>query len=209
MGEVATALVAWLVLYTYPVATLTVLIGAIGVPLPSAVVVLAAGSITTTAEDAPNFWMLFGLILAAAVVGDVASYSLGRWASHLVVDRWGAKIGVTPGRLAAVERRLERWGGVLVVVTRFLLTGLAVPTNLVAGASTYPLTRFFLYSLVGEAIWVAQLLTLGWYFGASWVSLLDYMDDIVMLLTMLAVAIVLVVVLVRLLRPSPAAAELE
>ncbi|MGE3272061.1 MAG: DedA family protein [Chloroflexota bacterium] len=200
MSDVATALVAWLAVYTYPVAALTVLIGAIGLPLPSAVVVLAAGSITADGDLDP--WSLYGLLLASAVTGDVASYSVGRWASHLVLGRWGARIGVTPGRLASVERRFERWGGLLVVITRCVLTGLAIPTNLVAGASTYPLLRFFLYSLMGEAIWVGYLVGLGWYFGPSWVSLLDYLDDAVMMLTALAIAIVLVLVLVRLLRPS-------
>ena len=209
MGDVATALVAWLVLYTYPVAAMTVLIAALGVPLPSTMIVLAAGSITTSTEDGPDFWLLFGIIVVAAVLGDIASYSVGRWAGHLVVGHWGARIGVTPARLAAVERRLERWGGLLVVVTRCLLTGLAVPTNLVAGASTYPLVRFGLFALLGEGIWAGGFLTLGWYFGASWVSLLDYLDDAVTALTMLAVAVILVVVLVKLLRPSPAAAEPE
>ena len=62
--------------------------------------------------------------------------------------------------------------------------------------------------MVGETIWAwpvagAQLLALGWYFGASWVSLVDYLDDIVMVLTTLAVAGFLIVLLVKLLRPSP------
>lgn len=198
MSEVATALVAWLALYTYPVAGLTVLVGSVGVPLPSAVVVLAAGSFTTDGD--PDFWLLFGVILAAAVLGDVASYSLGRWASHIVVDRIGRRIGLTQSRLAAAEQRFERWGGVLVVMTRCLLTGLALPTNLVAGASTYPLARFVAYALAGEAVWTGQFLALGWLFGPSWVSLLDYLDDAVTVLTTLAVAIGLVVILVRLLR---------
>ena len=206
MGDVATALVAWLVLYTYPVAALTVLVGALGVPLPSTVVVLAAGSITGDSEGDPDFWMLFGIIVVAAVVGDVVSYCIGRWAGHIVLGRWGGRIGVTETRVESVERRLERWGGLLIVATRCLLTGLAIPTNLVAGAGAYPLSRFVLFALLGEMIWTGQLLALGWYFGTSWVSLLDYLDDIVMVLTMLAVAVFLVILLVKLLRPSPEAA---
>lgn len=198
MNEIASALVAWLAVYTYPVAGLTVLVGSIGVPLPSTVVVLAAGSISTDGD--PDFWMLFGVILVAAVLGDVTSYSLGRWTSHVVLGPVGARVGLTAARIEAVERSFERWGGLLILVSRCLLTGLALPTNLVAGASTYPMARFVAYVVVGEAIWTGQLLTLGWLFGPSWVSLLDYLDDAVMVLTMLALAIVLGIVLVRLLR---------
>lgn len=204
MNEVATALVAWLAIHTYPVAGLTVLVGSIGVPLPSTVVVLAAGSFTTDGD--PDFWLLFGVILVAAVLGDVTSYSLARRAGHLVVGGIGARIGLTQARVDAAERRFERWGGLLVLVTRCLLTGLAVPTNLVAGAGAYPLSRFLAYAAVGELIWTGQFLALGWWFGPSWVALLEYLDDAVTVLTTLAVAAGLVWLLVRLLRPQAKAA---
>jgi membrane-associated protein len=202
VSDVATALIAWLAVYTYPVAALTVLVGSIGVPLPSAMIVLAAGSISTDGD--PDFWLLFGVILAAAVIGDVTSYSVGRWASHLVVDRFGSRVGLTRERVATAEQRFERWGGLAVLVTRCLLTGFALPTNLAAGASTYPIAQFLLYVVVGEAIWTGQFLALGWLFGPSWVSLLDYMDDAVTALTALAAAAILVFLLVRLLRTKPA-----
>jgi len=207
LGEVAAALVAWLSIYTYPVAALTVLIGALGVPIPSTVVVLAAGSFTT--EDGPSLTVLFFLLLGAAVVGDVTSFSMGRWAGQQVIGRYGPRVGVTPERVADAERRFERWGGWLVLVTRFLLTGLALPTNLAAGGSGYPLIRFFAFSLVGEAIWVGQLLALGWWFGTGWVALLDYLDDAVTLVTMVALAGGLVYVLLWLLRSSKEADESE
>jgi membrane-associated protein len=201
VSDAATTLLAWLAVYTYPVAGLTVLVGSIGVPLPSTVVVLAAGSFTTDGD--PDFRLLFSVILAAAVLGDVASYSVGRWAGHLVVDRAGARIGLTRARITAAEQRFERWGGWLVLVTRCLLTGLALPTNLAAGASAYPLARFVAWATIGEAIWTAQLLTLGWWFGQGWIALLDYLDDAVTVLTALAVAAGLVWLLVRLLRSKP------
>ncbi|MFN8633159.1 MAG: DedA family protein [Chloroflexota bacterium] len=202
MSSLATSLVAWLSVYTYPVAALTVLVGSLGVPLPSAVVVLAAGSFTTDGD--PDPFTLFGIILVAAVVGDFGSYSVGRWAGHLVLGRLGAKVGLTRERVLAAEHRFERWGGLAVLVTRFLLTGLALPINLVAGGSTYPAARFLIWAVLGEAIWTGELLALGWMFGTNWVSLLDYLDDVVMLLTMLAIAAGLVYALVRLLRPRVA-----
>jgi membrane-associated protein len=167
--------------------------------------VLAAGSIS--AEGDPDFWLLFGIILTAAVVGDVTSYSLGRWASDLVIDRFGSKVGLTRERIGAAERRFERWGGLAVLVTRFLLTGLAFPTNLAAGAGTYPLARFLAYAVAGEAIWTGQFLTLGWLFGPSWVSLLDYLNDAITVLTTLALTVALIAVLVWLLRPKPGAVD--
>jgi membrane protein DedA with SNARE-associated domain len=202
VSDLATLLVAWLAVHTYPVAALTVLIGAIGVPLPSAVIVLAAGSLSTDGD--PDLTELFGVILAAAVLGDVISYCIGRWGGHLLLGRLGARVGLTPARIASVEQRFERWGGWLVMVTRCLLTGLALPTNLAAGASGYPLSRFLVFAVLGEALWTGGYLGLGWLFGPGWVSLLDYLDDAVTVMTALAAIVVLGLVLVRLLRPRVA-----
>lgn len=198
MSSVASTLLAWLLDYTYPVAMLAVLTGAIGIPLPTTIVVLAAGAISADGDADP--FLLFGAILGAAVVGDAVSYSLARWAEGLALHRFGGKVGLTPARLESVEQHFKRWGGLLVLVTRCLLTGLALPTNLVAAGSGYPLTRFLLFAILGEAIWAAELLGLGWLYGANWVALLDYLDDASAALTGLAVAGVLAYVLVRLLR---------
>ena len=91
MSSLAATLLAWLELYTYPVAALTVLIGALGVPLPTTIVVLGAGAIT--ADGDPNPMGLFGIVLVAAVSGDMASYGIARWAGHVAVRRFGTRIG--------------------------------------------------------------------------------------------------------------------
>jgi membrane protein DedA with SNARE-associated domain len=202
VSDLATLLVAWLAVHTYPVAALTVLIGAIGVPLPSAMIVLAAGSLSTDGD--PDLSELFGVILVAAVLGDVISYCIGRWGGQVLLGRLGARVGLTPERIASGERRFERWGGWLVMVTRCLLTGLALPTNLAAGASGYPLSRFFVFAVLGEALWTGGYLGLGWLFGPGWVALLDYLDDAVTVMTAAAVIVVLGLALARLLRPRVA-----
>jgi membrane protein DedA with SNARE-associated domain len=106
--------------------------------------------------------------------------------------------------MASVERQFGRWGGLLVVVTRCLLTGLALPTNLVAAGSGYSLTRFVMFAAIGETIWAAGLLWLGWLYGSNWVALIDYLDDAASALTGLAVSGVLAFVLYRLLRAKSA-----
>jgi len=201
MSEVAAALLAWLIDYSYPVVGLTVLVSALGAPLPSTVVVLAAGGIA--ADGDPDPMLLVLVIVLAAVAGDLASYGIARSGGSRVLARWGPSVGLTPERVGRVEGRLDRWGGLLVVVTRCLLTGLALPTNLVAGAGGYPWPRFLLYALVGEAIWASGLMALGWWYGSNWVALLDYVSDAFSALTALSVAAVLGVVLVRVLRAKP------
>jgi membrane-associated protein len=198
VSDLAAALLAWLVVYSYPVVGLTVLVAAVGAPLPSTAVVLAAGGIA--ADGDPDPLILTAVIVVAAVSGDLLSYGLARWGGGAVLDRLGPGVGLTPDRLEPLERRFDRWGGLLVVATRCLLTGLALPTNLVAGAAGYPVRRFLGYAILGEAIWATGLISLGWWYGSNWVALLDYLDDAFTALTALAAAALLAIVLVRLLR---------
>lgn len=200
MNELGAALLSWLLDYTYPVAALTVMVGSLGVPLPSTLIVLAAGAMAVDGDV--DLATLFALIFGAAVLGDTVLFVLARWGGHAAVARAGPKVGLTTDRVQAVERRFERWGGLLVVVTRCILTGLALPTTVVAAASGYPLRYFLFWAVFGEAIWTGQFLALGWFYGANWVSLLDYLDDASMALTGLGGAAVLAFVLWRLLRAN-------
>ena len=76
MNGVAASLLAWLLVYSYPVAGLAVLVAAVGLPIPTAPIVLAAGAFASDGDgDASVF---FGLIVLAASGGDLLSYGLGR-----------------------------------------------------------------------------------------------------------------------------------
>ena len=203
MSGIAATLLAWLLVYSYPVVGVTVLVAAVGVPLPTTVVVLAAGALASDGD--PNPFALFAVVMLAAITGDLASFTIARRGGGAVLDRLGPRVGLTPERIEPLERRFERWGGLLVVATRCVLTGLALPTNLIAGAGGYPLRLFLGYALVGEAIWAAGLMGLGWWYGANWVALLDYLEDAFTTLTALVVAGGLGYALFRLVRSKPAA----
>ncbi|MCC6176390.1 MAG: DedA family protein [Chloroflexi bacterium] len=206
MSDIATALLAWLVVYSYPVVGLTVLIAAIGFPVPSTVIVLAAGALS--AEGDPEPFILFGVVLAAAVTGDLTSYTISRRGGEAIVRRYGPRVGLPPERVAAFERRFERWGGLLVVATRCLLTGLALPTNLVAGASGYPAWHFLGASVLGESLWAGGLVSLGWWYGANWVGLLDYLNDTFTAVSALVLAGILLYALTRLVRARTPASRI-
>ncbi|MFN8524528.1 MAG: DedA family protein [Chloroflexota bacterium] len=201
MNELAAWLLAYLPVYTYPVVGATVLIGAIGVPLPSTVVVLAAAGFSADGDPSPT--VLAGVVYGAAVVGDLLSYAGARRGGSALLESIGPRLGVNPWRVAAVEGRLERWGGLFILATRFLLTGLALPANLAAGVGGYPAWRFALFAALGEGVWAAELVALGWWYGANWIALVEYINNALTALTTLTVAGIGVWLLVRLLRARP------
>ena len=59
-------------------------------------------------------------------------------------------------------------GGLAILSTRYLLTSLDVPTNLIAGSSGYSLRRFIVWDIVGRTIWLLLYGGLGYAFGSQW-----------------------------------------
>jgi membrane protein DedA with SNARE-associated domain len=156
--------------YGAPILGAIVFIGAMGAPFPGTLIVIAVGAFCNQGFLA---WHTTGLItLAAVVAGDSLSYAMGYYAREPILHRFGKS-----ERWVQAEATFGRWGGMSVLLTRFLITGLAVPVNLIAGTSDFRFRRFFVYDLVGETIWVFGYGGLGYLFGTQWEVVSDFVSN--------------------------------
>ena len=165
-----------------PVAlALVFFVGALGLPIPSTALLLAAGALARIGlVDAP---LTAILAVVAAVLGDAAGYLL-------------ARLGFAPilGRLKGnaswhrAERAFERWGKLAILSSRFLVTPLSLPINAIAGAVRYPFAGFFLLCAIGEVAWVALFGGLGYLSAGSWHAIGGAASDLGLWLAGAAVA---------------------
>lgn len=157
--------------YGAPLLGLIVFIGALGAPFPGTLIVVAAGAFSRQEILA---WHITGFIaLTCVVLGDSLSYSMGYYARDAVLNRFK-----NSPRWVQAEDTFNRWGGMSVLLTRFLITGIAVPVNLIAGTSKFPFKRFFLYDVLGESIWIFGYGGLGYLFGSQWEVISDLLGNI-------------------------------
>jgi membrane-associated protein len=148
-----------------------VFISALGAPFPCTLIVVAAGAF---AKQGLLTWYSTGLIAVAFVVlGDNLSYAMGYYAREPVLRRFQ-----NSERWIQAESTFNRWGGMAVVWTRFLVTGIAVPVNLIAGTSGFGIRRFFIYDLIGETIWIFGYGGLGYLFGTQWEMVSDVLSNV-------------------------------
>ena len=171
MSSLSDTFLTGIVAYGAPALSVALLLGAVGLPVPCAMLLLAAGAFV--GQGALDWTPLISLALVGVVAGDSGSYCLGRCAGPLLVKRV-EKTSAWQTAKATFERR----GGVAVFLTRFLLTPLATPTNLIAGGSRYPYRRFLLFTIVGEVIWVGLYGALGYLFADSWELLNDLVGNL-------------------------------
>jgi membrane protein DedA with SNARE-associated domain len=148
------------------------------------------------------------LILAvawpAAVLGDLASYMLGRRLGRPFLVRRGSALGVTQARLRTLDGFLERHGGKAILIGRFVGVVRAVAPFL-AGAARLPLRRLLPWSLLGTAVWTSTLTLTGYLFSSSFSAAAGVLTHAALALAVLA-ALVLTLRSVRRRRRLPAPA---
>lgn len=178
-------ILAALLVYGYPVLALTLMLGAIGVPFPSALSVVVAGSLAAHGEMT---WLWAAAVaIASSVMGDLAGYGLGRVLGERFFERRGRWLGLTPAVRARVEMFFQKWGALTVVISRSLLSFKSSAVNLLAGASRYRLRLFLPFAVVGRAIWTSAYLGLGYAFGVAVESAADFTSNLGGLLVSLLV----------------------
>lgn len=157
--------------YGAPILGVIVFFGALGIPFPATIIVIAVGAFC---RQGFLPWPSTGLIaLTCVVLGDCLSYAMGYYAREPVLRRFRDS-----DKWIQAENAFQRWGGMSILLTRFLITGLAVPVNLIAGTGNFPFRRFLIYDLAGETIWIFGYGGLGYLFGPQWEEVGTFLSDI-------------------------------
>jgi membrane-associated protein len=175
-----------LLLYGLPVLFVVILVAAMGVPLPTSLLLVAAGAF---AEDGQlNYWAVVGVATTAAVFGDHIGYGVGRWGGRSFVLRMSGWLGGTH-RIEQAESVAARYSGIGVFLSRWLLTAVGPILNLTSGIARYDLRRFSFYDISGEIVWVVSYTMIGRLFSDRIQDLADLLGDISGLLLGVAVLI--------------------
>ncbi|MBI5838658.1 MAG: VTT domain-containing protein [Chloroflexi bacterium] len=156
--------------YGAPIIGGIVLIGAIGLPLPCTLLIIAAGAF---ARQGILSWPVTALVgLVSVVIGDGIGYAMGFYAREKILQRFSG----TP-RWIQAEQAFQRWGPMSIFFSRFFVTAIAVPVNLLSGTAHFPYKRFFLFDLAGETVWIFGFGGLGYFFGSEWELVSDFVSD--------------------------------
>lgn len=148
--------------YGYLAVALVLLVDNLGIPLPGEAV-LATGAVFAGTGQL-DVGVVAGVAFVAAVLGGNGGYAVGRYGGHPLVMRIGRRVGLTPERLARVERFFEQQGVKVVLVSRFVPL-LRQFYGVVAGTSEMPWWRFFCANVAGAALWIAFWTTVGYNAG--------------------------------------------
>jgi membrane-associated protein len=125
-----------------------------------------AGVVNDTGEKAElNLWLILGLLIVAAVIGDGLNYYFGRTIG-LKVLHWKIK-----GRQLVKQKYIdqthefyEKHGPKTIIIARFVpIVRTFAP--FVAGIGEMKYSKFIRFNIIGGVAWVVGLTLLGYFFG--------------------------------------------
>jgi len=117
-----------------------------------------------------------GLLLAAAILGNQSNYTIGRAVGPRVFQ-WENSRFFNKRAFDQAHAFYERYGGITIVAARFM-PFLRTFAPFVAGVAQMTRARFMLYDVLGGALWVGGVITVGYFFGnIPWVKL--HLDKII------------------------------
>ena len=109
-----------------------------------------------------NLWLILGLLILAAFLGDSVNYSIGKYFGVKVFERDYRFI--KRKHLIKTQEFYERHGGKTILIARFVPI-IRTFAPFVAGIGSMNYRQFMAYNLVGGIIWVTVCVVGGYFFG--------------------------------------------
>jgi membrane-associated protein len=110
-----------------------------------------------------NIWMVAGMLMAAAILGDNLGYYLGYQAGPRIFSRPKSRF-FNPDQIQRTRKFYEKYGARAIMYARFIPIVRSC-TPFIAGVARMPYVKFLTFSLLGGTIWIAAITTLGCQLG--------------------------------------------
>jgi membrane protein DedA with SNARE-associated domain len=157
--------------YGYWAIALLLLLENIGIPvIPGELAMITGAILAGTGRAGLNVVGVGIVAVTAAIIGAEIGYLVGRFAGRELILRYGKYVFIKPHHLERAEAIVDRYGGIVVVIARFIV-GLREANGIIAGISQMRVVTFTFFNVVGAFAWVATWVTLGYVAG-------DHIDTI-------------------------------
>lgn len=99
----------------------------------------------------------------AAILGNTSNYWIARFFGARIIDSGKVK-ALTPERMAKLDEFFERYGGLTIVITRFM-PFFRTFAPFIAGTGHMNFGKFTFFNALGGISWVSLFVLVGYFFG--------------------------------------------
>lgn len=126
--------------------------------LPGDSLLFAAGAIASTGLI--NIWIIFFILLAAAILGDSTNYLIGRFIGRKMTKSKFVK----KEYLEKTQHFYDKYGGKTIILARFIPI-IRTFAPFVAGIGKMEYSKFISFNVIGALLWVSIVTSAGFFFG--------------------------------------------
>ncbi len=110
-----------------------------------------------------NVWATLVVFWCAAILGNTSNYWIARLFGSRIIDSGKVK-ALTPERMAKLDHFFERYGGLTIIITRFM-PFFRTFAPFIAGTGHMNFGKFMLFNAIGGVTWVSLFVLVGYFFG--------------------------------------------
>lgn len=169
-------------------------------PIPSEVILTFGGFITTTSNMTIIGVIVFSTI--GSVIGAMALYGIGSLIDvkklEKIVDKWGRILRLTSKDIHRANAWFHKFGGWAVFIGR-LIPLIRSLISIPAGMAHMNFGLFLLFTTIGSLIWNSVLVYVGATVGASWSTIVAYMNTYsnIVLLLLVVLSILFIIIFIK------------
>ncbi|MEY8460600.1 VTT domain-containing protein [Eggerthellaceae bacterium 24-137] len=130
--------------------------------LPGDSLLFAAG-VFSAEGGGLNIWATLIVFWVAAILGNTSNYWIARLFGSRIIDSGKVK-ALTPERMAKLDHFFERFGGLTIVITRFM-PFFRTFAPFIAGTGHMNFGKFTFFNVIGGVSWVSLFVLVGYFFG--------------------------------------------
>jgi len=165
----------------------------LGFFLPGDSLLFTAGLFVANGAIGAPLWAVCLVLVAAAVLGNICGYYIGRAAGPAIFDKPRSRL-FNPVHVRKTQEFFDKYGNRAIVLGRFVPIVRTFIT-VMAGVGRMEPKRYLTYSLIGGVLWAAGVTLLGF-----WLGQFAFVRANIELMLILIVAISVLPIVVELLR---------
>lgn len=131
--------------------------------LPGDSLLFAAGALAARPTNELNVWVIIGLLIIAALLGDNVNYFVGKFLGGKIKSRERI-LFFKREYIDETEKFYLKYGGRTVIIARFIPI-IRTIAPFVAGAGSMNYSTYIRFCIIGAIIWVFSITLLGYFFG--------------------------------------------
>lgn len=181
---------SYLLVYTYLVLFFVTLSAAFLLPLPSTALMMAAWAFA--AQGYLDLWYVLIVSFIWCVIGDLAGYFVSFLYWKKLLSRIGFNRVINSNKFLWLENYFKNNSIKSILISRFLITWLSVPINILSWLTGIKFKKFFSYNIIGEIIHVFLFVGIGYFLWYQWQNITTFLEYIIAILVLIVLLVIVI-----------------